>query len=358
MDSTENNQAVAQAFEKAQTGSTQEAANTILNMWESPDDQPTNEETDTTVNEEVEEVEEVTEEVTEEDEVETEEVSDEEQADEGVEEVEEGEEETQEEETEEVEAEDPSYTIKVDGEEYEVNLEELKAGYQRQSDYTRKSQALAESRKQNEVIQTERLQLEQERQMYANGLAMLKETQESKLAEYEATDWDTLKEEDPYTFMLKKDEYREAQDKVRNVAEQQQQVHQQQAQAQAQARASYVQDEYAKLVEALPEWGQKDSDVRDNIKKFAVEAGYAPEELSQLADHRSVLIIKKAMEFDKLTKKVAPKKKAVKKVPKVQKSGRGKVKSETATEVAKKKRARLRKSGNKNDAASVFYDML
>ena len=64
------------------------------------------------------------------------------------------------------------------------------------------------------------------------------------------------------------------------------------------------------------------------------------------------------MEFDKLTKKVAPKKKAVKKVPKVQKAGRGNSKEDAATEDLKKKRARLRKSGKQDDAASLFYDML
>ena len=64
------------------------------------------------------------------------------------------------------------------------------------------------------------------------------------------------------------------------------------------------------------------------------------------------------MEFDKLTKKVAPKKKAVKKVPKVQKAGRGKSKEDTATEALKAKRTRLRKTGKQQDAASLFYDML
>ena len=83
-----------------------------------------------------------------------------------------------------------------------------------------------------------------------------------------------------------------------------------------------------------------------------------PEEINQLADHRSVLVIKKAMEYDKLTQKVAPKKKAVKKVPKVQKSGRGNSKEDIAVEKAKEKRARLKKSGKQDDAASLFYDML
>ena len=346
MDSAENNQAVAQAFEKAKEGSSEEAANNILNMWESEDDQPTGEETEVTTEDEV------VAEDQQEDEVETEEVSEEEEASEEVET-----EDTGEEETEEV-AEESNYTIKVDGEEYEVNLEELKAGYQRQSDYTRKSQALAEGRKENEAIQSERIRLEQERQMYANGLQMLKEQQSAKLQEFKGVDWENLKEEDPYAYMLKKDEYRDAQDKARNAAQQQQIVQQQQQQQEAQSRATFVQDQYSQLVNALPEWDNKESTVKEDIRKFAISSGYAPEEVDQLADHRSVLILKKAMEFDKLTKKVAPKKKAIKKVPKVQKSGRGKVKSEAADDKTKKKRARLRKSGHQDDAASVFYDML
>ena len=346
MDSAENNQAVAQAFEKAKEGSSEEAANNILNMWESEDDQPTGEETEVTTEDEV------VAEDQQEDEVETEEVSEEEEASEEVET-----EDTGEEETEEV-AEESNYTIKVDGEEYEVNLEELKAGYQRQSDYTRKSQALAEGRKENEAIQSERIRLEQERQMYANGLQMLKEQQSAKLQEFKDVDWSTLKEEDPYAYMLKKDEYRDAQDKARNAAQQQQIVQQQQQQQEAQSRATFVQDQYSQLVNALPEWDNKESTVKEDIRKFAISSGYAPEEVDQLADHRSVLILKKAMEFDKLTKKVAPKKKAIKKVPKVQKSGRGKVKSESANDLSNKKRTRLRKSGTQEDAASIFYDML
>jgi len=345
MDSETNNQ-MEVAFERAKEGSAEEAANSILGMWESENDQPTDEETETTESEE-----EVVEE-TESDEVENEEVS-EEEAESEVEEDEESEE------PEEEEAEvDPSYLIKVDGEEYEVNLEELKAGYQRQSDYTRKSQALAEGRKENEAIQTERLKLEQERQMYANGLQMLKDQQQDKLNEFGNVDWETLKEEDPYAYMLKKDEYRDAQDKAQNASQQQQIVQQQQQQQAASSRAEFVQNQFSALVDVLPEWNDDSSTIKADVRKFAISAGYAPEEVDQLADHRSVLILKKAMEFDKLTSKVATKKKAVKKVPKVQKSGRGKVKAESQATADKQKRARLRKSGHQDDAASLFYDML
>ena len=343
MDSVEENNQEGR-FERARAGSSEETANTILNMWDSKE-QTANEETETAVDEEA------VEETQEAEEVE-EEAPEEGQAEE------ETEEEVEEEEYDLVNEEDLKYTIKVDGQEFEVGIDELKSGYQRQADYTRKSQALAEQRKGTEKIQSERMQLEQERQMYANGLQMLQERQTAKLQEFENVDWDTLKTEDPYAYMLKKDEYRDAQDKVNNVAEQGAIIQQEQHQSMQRAKAEFIQHEYARLVDALPEWNDKDSTIKQDIRKYASSVGFRPEEINQLADHRSVLVIKKAMEFDKLTKKVAPKKKAVKTVPKVQKSGRGNSKEDTAVEQAKKKRARLRKSGRQQDAASLFYDML
>lgn len=41
---------------------------------------------------------------------------------------------------------EPGYTVKIDGQEHEVTLEELQKGYQRQADYTRKTQEVASER--------------------------------------------------------------------------------------------------------------------------------------------------------------------------------------------------------------------
>jgi len=346
MDSAENTQEVVN--NRAPAGTTAEAGNKILSMWDS-EEQTASEVTETPVDEteveETQEAEEVEEEAPESEE-------------EGQAEEETEEEVTEEEEYEVVAEEDLKYTIKVDGEELEVGIDELKNGYQRQADYTRKSQALAEQRKGTEQIQSERMQLEQERQMYANGLQMLQEQQSAKLTDFDNVEWEALKQEDPYQYMIKKDEYRDAQERVTNLQAEQQMVQQEQAQQAQQARAHFVQQEYARLVNALPEWNDKESTIKKDVQEYATSVGFRPEEISQLADHRSVLIIKKAMEYDKLTKKVAPKKKAVKKVPKVQKAGRGNSKEDAATEAIKKKRARLQKSGKQDDAASIFYDML
>jgi hypothetical protein len=346
MDSEENTQEVVND-NRAVAGTTADASNKILSMWDS-EEQTASEVTETPVDEtaveETKEAEEVEEEAPESEE--------EGQAEE------ETEEEVEEEELEIVAEEDLKYTIKVDGQDYEVGIDELKNGYQRQADYTRKSQALAEQRKGTENIQSERMQLEQERQMYANGLQMLQEQQSAKLTDFDNVEWEALKQEDPYQYMIKKDEYRDAQERVGNLQAEQQLVQQERTKQAQQARSHFVQQEYARLVNALPEWNDKDSTIKKDVQEYATSVGFRPEEISQLADHRSVLVIKKAMEFDKLTKKVAPKKKAVKKVPKVQKSGRGNSKEDAATEATNKKRARLRKSGKQDDAASLFFDML
>ena len=46
------------------------------------------------------------------------------------------------------------YTVKIDGAEHQVTLEELQQGYQRQADYTRKTQELASERQRLQQAET------------------------------------------------------------------------------------------------------------------------------------------------------------------------------------------------------------
>ena len=55
-------------------------------------------------------------------------------------------EDTEVEEEEEEEEEEPLYTVTIDGEDYEVNLDELRNGYQRQQVFTRRMQEIAKER--------------------------------------------------------------------------------------------------------------------------------------------------------------------------------------------------------------------
>jgi hypothetical protein len=75
-----------------------------------------------------------------------------------------------EEELEQEEGDANTFTVKVAGEEVEVDLNELKSGYSRQSDYTKKAQALAEERKN---FEQDRDAVLLERQQYSQLLGAL-----------------------------------------------------------------------------------------------------------------------------------------------------------------------------------------
>ena len=59
-------------------------------------------------------------------------------------------------------SEEPSYTVKVDGSEMEVTLDELLRGYQREADYTRKTSELSlEKSRHNDMMQQSQSEINQ-----------------------------------------------------------------------------------------------------------------------------------------------------------------------------------------------------
>lgn len=256
---------------------------------------------------------------------------------------------------EEVE-EEPLYAVKIDGEDVEVNLDELRSGYQRQSDYTKKSQALSEQRKQ---IEADLQATQAERAQYAQALEYFNQNVTSEMAKYENVNWQELKESDPYEYMMRKEEYRELQDKQKASQEAQTLLQQRQQAEQQQQMQEIMQRESKLLSEALPEYANPDSTIRDDLKKYAVGMGYSDQEINGLVDHRAVLMLNKAMQFDRLQKaKKTVVKKKVKNVPKVQKPGSAQTKQDVASEARSAKVKRLRSSGKIDDAASAIFDML
>ena len=118
----------------------------------------------------------------------------------------------------------PSYTVKVDGEEVEVNLDELRNGYQRQADYTRKSQSLAEQRKAYEAnLQA----VQQEREQYAQVLGNMAQNQNLELQRFENVNWAELKDTDPMEYMEKRLEYQETKEKISELQNERVRVQQQ-----------------------------------------------------------------------------------------------------------------------------------
>jgi len=244
-----------------------------------------------------------------------------------------------------------AYTVKVDGEEFEVSLDELRDGYQRQSDYTRKSQSLAEQRKAYEAnLQA----VQNERNQYAQVLEQMSENQNYQLQQFEDINWKELKDDDPMEYMEKRLEYQEAKDRVSQLNNERARVHQQNQAEITQVLTEKVQKEAELLSAALPEYADPGSNLKTDIRNYALSLGFPENEIDSISDHRVVLVLHKAMMQDNAAKGV----KKVKVAPKVVKSGTPQTKSQKVKRVTQAKRERLSKTGHTKDAANVFLDLI
>ena len=218
------------------------------------------------------------------------------------------EEEAEEEESEEdeVEEEPDVYAVKVDGEELEVSLDELVQGYSRHSDYTRKTQELASQRDQMAQMQqqwaSEISQAQAERQQYMEAIGQFVQQSMVGLEQYASVDWESLREEDPIAFVTKKEEFRDAQERVRQAQAQQGVEAEKQKQEFAKIKQMALQEEHKKLVAAVPEWNEpeKRGELAKELSSYALSQGFKQEELQELIDHRSLIVLMKAQKYDTL----------------------------------------------------------
>ena len=235
-------------------------------------------------------------------------------------------------------------------------------GYSRQSDYTKKTQEVSEQRKEFDAMKQnmaqEYQQIQAERNQYVQALQTLMEGSMGNVDKYANVDWESLKATDPIEYVTRREEFREAQEKVQGMQQEQYQVQQRQA-AQAQAEhKELLQKEHTALVEAIPDWGNSDKqkDLAKGIRAYAMEQGFVKEELDSLVDHRSILVLLKARKYDQLQKTDVRSKK-LKNKPRVIRAGTGRDKSADSKSKRTAKMKRLRSSGHVDDAASILEDL-
>ena len=147
------------------------------------------------------------------------------------------EDEPHEDQVEEEESEQPQlYTIKVDGEETQVTLEELQNGYSRQRDYTRKTQELAQQRK---AVEAKYQEISQKDAIYSQLLPKMEATLKGELEN--EPDWNALYEADPIAYVREKDIWNEKKQKLQAVQAESQRLQQESAMAQQQQLQQFLQ---------------------------------------------------------------------------------------------------------------------
>tara|TARA_A100000172_G_C3028080_1_gene105540 strand:+ start:233 stop:1207 length:975 start_codon:yes stop_codon:yes gene_type:complete len=255
------------------------------------------------------------------------------------------EEETAEVTEEEAEAEEPLYTVKIDGETEQVTLDELQSGYMREKTFHRRLNKLSQDKKQTDQ---EVQQYRQTRDQYAQGLQQI-----IAANQMEEPNWQQLKQTlSPEEYSSRVADYQVYHMNMSKVQEQQKQIAQEQQQEAMIGWQNYVGNEAKTLMEKMPEWNKERQD--ETIKYAKDVLGFTQEEINGAADHRMILAINKSMRYDKLMNKTPEVKKKIKAAPKSTKSGTPISKNQ----VINNQKNKLRQNFIKNPSKEAAIELL
>jgi hypothetical protein len=258
----------------------------------------------------------------------------------------------------EAEVEEPTetlYTVKVDGKEVEVNLEEALKGYQRQEAFTKRSMELAEQRK---AFAAEAAETKQLRDAYAQQLELL-QTQLQQTNLTEEPDWAALKNEGYSTddIFFAKTEFDKQQKQVQQVAAERQKIAQQQAQEHEAHLKQHLTNQRVEMLERIPEWRNDETrefERKEVIKYAQKRVGFSEEEISSASDARAIELLYKAWKWDNLMEKKPTTKKRTRQAPKMAKAGQPATKREVANRSKRKAREQFEKAGTVDAAVQLL----
>jgi len=256
-------------------------------------------------------------------------------------------------EAEEEEDKPPVFTVKVDGKNVEVTLEELQKGYSREADYTRKTQQVSEERR---AFQAEADLVRTERQQYSQLLGSLKAQLQQNAAPQ--VDMDRLYHEDPIEWVKQREHVRDAEKVHAAINSEQQRLSTIQAQEQYQSMQAHLAQQQDALLKAIPEWGNPDKAKAEKtlLIEWGQKLGFSSDELKNIFDHRAVVALRKAALYDQMMSKRGNIRPAVNNGPKPAKPGAaGRMDNTTDS---RRSQQRLAKTGRVNDAASAIEHLL
>ncbi len=240
------------------------------------------------------------------------------------------------------------------GEKAKVTLDELKRGYSREADYSKKTMALAEEKRAFDG------HVQRQAQAFKQGLDTLQAELDRLIPSEKTIDWDALHQRDPAEYVKWKEYFRDLKDKRQAVAQEQHALHQQAMQRAERETAETLKRESELLVKALPVFAdpKKGDAAKAELRSYLVSKGYTPEQIAGLSDHRSVTIAWKAAQYDKLQSSKPQIDKRVVGLPKVQKPGAAVEGDAVSRQKITSLEQKLRKTGRVEDAAALLMSRM
>ena len=259
--------------------------------------------------------------------------------------------ETNENETElQEQVEEPSlHRVKVNGQELEVSLDELKSGYSRDSDYRQKTHSLSLERKN---LEEEKSVLRQTYDTKLKELDELMQSANSFISQGSEVDLNAMYEEDPQAAAKLDFQMRQQREHLASLRQKSEVVKQQQYN-------QFLNEQKQLAEQAIPELSnpQKASDLKVKMRNTLSDYGFNDQEIGSLADHRFLKVLKDAMDYRNLKAAKPIVQKKVVNAPKVVKSGTASSESSKRS-VIQSKLGRLKKSGKIQDAHSAILEII
>jgi len=243
------------------------------------------------------------------------------------------------------------HRVKVQGQELEVTLDELKSGYSRDSDYRQKTHTLGLEKRD---LETQKNSL---RQSYDTRLSELNEliaTADATVRQQQGSqDLQKLYDEDPTSAARLDYQLRQQQGQIEEVKSKAKEAH-------ARQYDDFLATQRELAATKIPEYSDPNKadqfklSMRNSLRNY----GFNDSEIGQLADHRFLMVAKDAMSYQNLKDKRPIVQKKVANAPRVVKAGVAKSGTSSGREAIRQKIGKLRKSGHLQDAQSAILDMI
>jgi hypothetical protein len=243
-----------------------------------------------------------------------------------------------------------SFTVKIDGEEKAVTLDELKQGFSGQKYVQKGMQENAQARKQTEQVYNALLE---SRQQVTN---LYQKLQNGGAARQPVKPDLAMLDTDPIGYVEANARYENDMGAYQQEMQQFQRVQQDQLHAQNLAMEAHRSQEMTRLLEIMPDLKDpsKGKVMREQMLEVGNEYGYSGEEISAIVDHRAIRVLEDARKYREI---LAGKSKAVEKATqkkRTQPLKAGSKKKSSSQKELRTKQNRLKNTGSIDDAVALL----
>lgn len=238
----------------------------------------------------------------------------------------------------------------------ELALSEVKRGFLRQQDYTRKTQETAELRK---AVESERAQYLAEKKHISDQLTPLIQQAESILNNPSAlAELEELRQIDPGAYAVKMMDRQQKQAQLQQLEWQRRQLADQAEREEAERfqreRAETANQSRAVLMEKIPAAKKDFASWYKQLGQYVLEQGIPVESWDNEVDHRVITLAWKAMQYDAATRKAPATENRLRKAPQTMRPGAARPPGHARERELREATERAHKSGTVEDLADLL----